>query len=140
VHYKQEQCVSLFFQTGKSHVRYFCCLLLSTCKVKYFLNCLVTILLMSEFFYFRINSKHLLVQNTTVLYSFNSSIIKTYWMYLIILLNSDQTMVKSTPPNHWFIMFFLFNLIICVVNCVFYLIPNQIIALLCCLFNLIIRP
>ena len=42
-HYKQEQCVSLFFQTGKSHVRHFCCLLLSTCKVKYFLNCLDTI-------------------------------------------------------------------------------------------------
>jgi hypothetical protein len=30
--------------------------------------------------------QHLLVQNTTVLDSFNSSIIKTYWMYLIILL------------------------------------------------------
>jgi hypothetical protein len=25
-----------FFQTGKSHVRHFGCLLLSTCKVKYF--------------------------------------------------------------------------------------------------------
>ena len=32
----QEQCVSLFFQTTKSHVSHFCCLLLSTCKVKYF--------------------------------------------------------------------------------------------------------
>jgi hypothetical protein len=35
---------------------------------------------------------------------------------------------------------FLFNLIICIVNCVVYLIPNQIIVLLCCLFNLIICP
>ena len=34
---------------------------------------------------------------------------------------------------------FLFNLI-CIVNCVVYLIPNQIIVLLCCLFNLIICP
>ena len=33
---------------------------------------------------------------------------------------------------------FLFNLIICIVNCVVYLIPNQIIVLLCCLFDLII--
>jgi hypothetical protein len=42
--------------------------------------------------YFRINGKHLLVQNTTVLTrQFNSSIIKTYWMYLNILLNSVQT-------------------------------------------------
>jgi hypothetical protein len=31
------------------------------------------------------------IKNTTVLDSFNSSIIKTYWMYLIILLNSVQT-------------------------------------------------
>jgi hypothetical protein len=46
---------------------------------------------MSGIFYFRINGKHLLVQNTTVLDSFNSSIIITYWMYLIILLNSVQT-------------------------------------------------
>ena len=28
-------CFTLFFHTGKSHVRHFCCLLLSTCKVKY---------------------------------------------------------------------------------------------------------
>ena len=42
--------------------------------------------------YFRINGKHLLVQNTTVLTrQFNSSIIKTYWMYFNILLNSVQT-------------------------------------------------
>jgi hypothetical protein len=31
-------CFTLFFHTGKSHVRHFCCLLLSTCQVKYFLN------------------------------------------------------------------------------------------------------
>ena len=49
---------------------------------------------MSGIFYFRINGKHLLVQNTTVLDSFNSSIIITYWMYLIILLNSVQTLKK----------------------------------------------
>ena len=34
---------TLFFHTRKSHVRQFCCLLLSTCKVKYFLNSLDTI-------------------------------------------------------------------------------------------------
>ena len=54
--------------------------------------------------------------------------------------------VKSAPsqigprPKQCIIMFFLFNLIICMVNCVVYLIPNQIIVLLCCLFNLIICP
>jgi hypothetical protein len=43
--------------------------------------------------------------------------------------------VKSAPSqidprsNHCIIMFFLFNLIICIVNCVVYLIPNQIIVL-----------
>ena len=42
--------------------------------------------------------------------------------------------------NHCIIIFFLFNLIICIVNCVVYLIPNQMIVLLCCLFNLIICP
>ena len=36
-------CFTPFFHTGKSHVRQFCCLLLSTCKVKYFLNSLDTI-------------------------------------------------------------------------------------------------
>ena len=36
-------CFTLFFHTGKSHVRHFCCFLLSTCKVKYFLNSLDTI-------------------------------------------------------------------------------------------------
>jgi hypothetical protein len=49
VHYKQEQCVSLFFQTGKSPVRHFCCLLLSTSRVKYFLNCLDTIYIFGTF-------------------------------------------------------------------------------------------
>ena len=39
-------------------------------------------LLMSGFFYFRINGKHLLVQNTTVLDSFNSSIILTRIGYI----------------------------------------------------------
>ena len=48
-HYKQEQCVSLIFQTGKSPVRHFCCLLLSTSKVKYFLNCLDTIYIFGTF-------------------------------------------------------------------------------------------
>ena len=36
-------CFTPFFHTGKSHVRKFFCLLLSTCKVKYFLNSLDTI-------------------------------------------------------------------------------------------------
>ena len=36
-------CFTLFFHTGKSHVRHFCCFLLSTCKVKYFLDSLDTI-------------------------------------------------------------------------------------------------
>ena len=36
-------CFTLFFHTGKSHVCHFCCLLLSTCKVKYLLNSLDTI-------------------------------------------------------------------------------------------------
>jgi hypothetical protein len=49
---------------------------------------------------------------------------------------SNRPQVKSTPDQ----IIFLFNLIICIVNCVVYLIPNQIIVLLCCLFNLIICP
>jgi hypothetical protein len=59
---------------------------------------------------------------------------------------SNRPQTKSAPSqigprsNHCIIMFFLFNLIICIVNYVVYLIPNQIIdiVLLCCLFNLII--
>jgi hypothetical protein len=43
VHYKQEQCVSLFPRLGNHMSAMFFCLLLSTCKVKYFLNCLDTI-------------------------------------------------------------------------------------------------
>jgi hypothetical protein len=39
VHYKQEQCVSLFPRPGNHMSAMFFCLLLSTCKVKYFLNC-----------------------------------------------------------------------------------------------------
>ena len=42
-HYKQEQCVSLFPRPGNHMFAMFFCLLLSTCKVKYFLNCLDTI-------------------------------------------------------------------------------------------------
>ena len=42
-HYKQEQCVSLFPRPGNQMTTMFFCLLLSTCKVKYFLNCLDTI-------------------------------------------------------------------------------------------------
>ena len=56
---------------------------------------------MSGFFYFRINGKHLLVQNTTVLYSFNSSIIKTYWMYLIILLKYLTLHVDNSKQQKW---------------------------------------
>jgi hypothetical protein len=49
---------------------------------------------------------------------------------------------RSNRPqvNSLYYYVFLFNLIICIVNCAVYLIPNQIIALLCCLFNLIICP
>ena len=43
MHYKQEQCVSLFPRLGNHMSTMFFCLLLSTCKVKYFLNCLDTI-------------------------------------------------------------------------------------------------
>jgi hypothetical protein len=42
-HYKHEQCVSLFPRPGNHMSTMFFCLLLSTCKVKYFLNCLNTI-------------------------------------------------------------------------------------------------
>jgi hypothetical protein len=42
-HYKQEQCVSLFPRQGNHMSAMFFCLLLSTCKVKYFLNWLDTI-------------------------------------------------------------------------------------------------
>jgi hypothetical protein len=52
-----------FFNTGKSHVRHLCCFLLSTCKGKAWLDIVRPLYL----FYFRINGKHLLVQNTTVL-------------------------------------------------------------------------
>ena len=45
---------------------------------------------------------------------------------------SNQPQIKSL-----YFYVFLFNLIICIVNCVVYLIPNQMIVLLCCLFNLI---
>ena len=56
---------------------------------------------MSGFFYFRINGKHLLVQNTTVLDSFNSSIIKTHWMYLIILLKYLTLHVDNSKQQKW---------------------------------------
>ena len=58
------------------------------------------------------------------------------------LIVAGQIGPKQSRPqsNHCIIMFFLFNLIICIVNCVVYLISNQIIVLLCCLFNLIICP
>jgi hypothetical protein len=69
---------------------------------------------------------HLLVQNTTVLDSFNSSIIKMYWMYLIILLKY-LTLHADNSKQKWRTRDF-------------YLIPNQIIVLLCCLLNLIICP
>jgi hypothetical protein len=41
--FKHEQCVSLFPRPGNHMSTMFFCLLLSTCKVKYFLNCLNTI-------------------------------------------------------------------------------------------------
>jgi hypothetical protein len=53
---------------------------------------------------------------------------------------SNRPQVKSAPDQIIVLLCFLFNLIICIVNCVVYLIPNQIIVLLCCLFNLIICP
>jgi hypothetical protein len=63
---------------------------------------------------------------------------------------SNRPQAKSTPIQigpksnrpqikSLYYYVFLFNLI-CIVNCVVYLIPNQIFILLCCLFNLIISP
>jgi hypothetical protein len=53
---------------------------------------------------------------------------------------SNRPQVKSAPDQIILLLCFLFNLIICIVNCVVYIIPNQIIVLLCCLSNLIICP
>jgi len=41
------------------------------------------------------------VQNTTVLDSFNSSIIKAYWMYLIILLKYLALHVDNSKQQKW---------------------------------------
>jgi hypothetical protein len=58
----------------------------------------------------------------------------------VCILVAGQIGPKSNHPQikSLYYYVFLFNLIICIVNCVVYLIPNQIIVLLCCLFNLII--
>jgi hypothetical protein len=60
---------------------------------------------MSGFFYFRINSiltftgtKH---NCTRILDSFNSSLIKTYWMYLIILLKYLTLHVDNSKQQKW---------------------------------------
>ena len=51
---------------------------------------------------------------------------------------SNRPQSNRLPIKSLYYYVFLFILIICIVNCVVYLIPNQIIVLLCCLFNLII--
>ena len=60
----------------------------------------------------------------------------------VCILVAGQIGPKSNHPQIKSLYYYvvLFNLIICIVNCVVYLIPNQIIVLLCCLFNLIICP
>jgi hypothetical protein len=57
---------------------------------------------MSGFFYFRINGILTFTgTNTTVLDSFNSSIIKAYWMYLIILLKYLTLHVDNSKQQKW---------------------------------------
>ena len=54
---------------------------------------------MSEFFYFRIND--ILTFTGTKHNCFNSSIIKTYWMYLIILLKYLTLHVDNSKQQKW---------------------------------------
>jgi hypothetical protein len=136
VHYKQEQCVSLFFLTGKSHVRHFCCLkddwkfILAAKEGEKKLHT-------SPALYFGAPWPKIIYRGIWKLIFFpicpqNSVLITLGWLL------SDQYNVYRPQIKSLYYYVFLFNLIICIVNCVVYLIPNQIIVLLCCLFNLII--